>query len=254
MGWGGDPADRDNQFGAAGASFARLGRMNALGKWSLKENLGDFEATANPTGDEVDSNPYGLLSLPGKLVVADAGANDLLEVSPKGNVSVLATFPNRLGAMPPGYEFIPDLPPPGTLLDMDTVPTSVALGPDGNYYVGQLTGFPFPINDANVYSVPADGGSAQIHAGGFTAIVDIAFGPDGSMYVLEIAKNGLLAGFILGDWTGAVIRVAPNGARTEIASAGLFAPGGLAIGNDGALYVTNNSIFSGTGEVLRIVP
>ena len=74
------------------------------------------------------------------------------------------------------------------------------------------------------------------------------------MYVLEIARNGLLAAFVFGDWTGALIQVAPDGTRTEIASNALFAPGGLAIGKDGALYVTNNSIFSGTGEVVRIEP
>ncbi|HUE82354.1 MAG TPA: ScyD/ScyE family protein [Pyrinomonadaceae bacterium] len=254
MGWSGDPADRTIQFGPAGADFARLGRMNALGNWSIGENLGDFEAAANPTGDEEDSNPYGILSLAGKRIVADAGANDLLEVSPGGNVSVLAVFPNRLGAMPPGFDFIPDLPPAGTLLEMDAVPTSVALGPDGNYYVGQLAGFPFPVNDSNVYRVPASGGTAEVHAAGFTAIIDVAFGPDGSMYVLEIAKNGLLEAFINGDWTGALIRVAPDGTRTEIAPGSLFAPGGVAIGSDGTMYVTNNSIFSGTGQVLRIAP
>lgn len=254
MGWGGDPADRAAQFGAVGANFARLARMNPSGRWGIDEDLGDFEAATNPTGDEEDSNPYGILSLAGKRIVADAGANDLLEVSPTSNVSVLAVFPNRLGEMPPGFDFIPDLPPAGTLLDMDAVPTSVALGPDGNYYVGQLCGFPFPINDSNVYRVPASGGAAEVHAAGFTAIIDVAFGPDSSMYVLEIAKNGLLEAFINGDWTGALIRVAPDGTRTEIAPGSLFAPGGVAIGSDGALYVTNNSIFSGTGQVLRIAP
>jgi hypothetical protein len=254
MGWAGDPADRAAQFGAVGANFARLARMNPSGRWGIDEDLGDFEGATNPTGDEEDSNPYGILSLAGKRIVADAGANDLLEVSPTSNVSVLAVFPNRLGAMPPGFDFIPDLPPAGTLLDMDAVPTSVALGPDGNYYVGQLCGFPFPINDSNVYRVPASGGTAEVHAAGFTAIIDVAFGPDSSMYVLEIAKNGLLEAFINGDWTGALIRVAPDGTRTEIAPGSLFAPGGVAIGSDGGLYVTNNSIFSGTGQVLRIAP
>jgi glucose/arabinose dehydrogenase len=86
-----------------------------------------------------------------------------------------------------------------------------------------------------------------------TNIVEIAFGAEGSLYALKIAKNGLLAAFG-GDWTGALIHVAPDGTQTEIASQGLFAPGGVAIGPDGAFYVTNNSIFSGTGEVLRIEP
>jgi sugar lactone lactonase YvrE len=197
----------------------------------------------------VDSNPYGILSLPGKRIVADAGANALNEVSAAGRISTLAVFPDRLVDAPPFLEL-----PPGTQIPMDAVPTSVARGLDGNYYVGQLTGFPFPVGGANVYRVSAQGGTPEVYAGGFTAIIDIAIGADGSLYVLEIAKNGLLAAFIDGDWTGALIRVAPDGARTELAPGALFAPGGVAVGADGNLYVTNNSIFSGSGQVVRIEP
>jgi sugar lactone lactonase YvrE len=142
--------------------------------------------------------------------------------------------------------------PPGTQIPMDAVPTSVALGPDGNYYVGQLTGFPFPVGGANVYRVPVQGGTPEVYAEGFTAVVDVAFGPDGSLYVLELAKNGLFDAFVFNDWTGALICVAPNGTRTEIAEGALFAPGGVAVDSDGTLYVTNNSIFSGVGQVIRI--
>ena len=55
----------------------------------------------------------------------------------------LATFADRLVDAPPFLGL-----PPDTKIPMDTVPTSVALGPDGNYYVGQLTGFPFPVDAA----------------------------------------------------------------------------------------------------------
>ena len=247
IGFGGDPAARTIDFGSAGASFARLARMNASGNWELKQDLGAYEAAENPTGDEVDSNPYGILASPGKQVVTDAGANALNEVASNGTISTLAVFPDRMVEAPPFLEL-----PPGTLIPMDAVPTSVALGPDGNFYVGQLTGFPFPVGGANVYRVPARGGTAEVYASGFTAIIDVAFGPDGSLYVLEIAKNGLLDAFIFGDWTGALIRVAPDGTRTEIAVDELFAPGGVAVGKDGALYLTNNSIFSDAGQVLRM--
>ena len=246
-GFAGDPADRALNFGAAGRNFARLARINAAGKFSLEQDLGAYEAASNPTGDEVDSNPYGVLALAGRTVYADAGGNALNQISARGRISTLGTFPDRLVPAPPFLEL-----PPGTLIPMDTVPTSVAQGPDGNFYVGQLTGFPFPVDDANVYRVPADGGATEVAAGGFTAVIDVAFGADGSMYVLELAKNGLLAAFIDGDWTGALIRVAPDGTRTEIAAGMLTAPGGVAVGNDGALYVTNNSISSGIGQVLRI--
>lgn len=254
IGFAGDPADRTLLFGPAGTNFARMARLDPRGNFRLYQDLGGYEASVNPTGDEADSNPYGILAIAGKTVYADAGGNSLNEVAAKGSIRTLATFPNRPGAMPSGFEFIPDLPPPGTLVEMDAVPTSVAIGPDGNYYVGQLTGFPFPVDDANVYRVPADGGTAEVFAGGFTSVIDVAFGPDGSMYVLELARNGLFAGFILGDWTGALIRIASNGTRTEIAPGTLTAPGGVAVGPDGALYVTNNSIFSGTGQVVRIEP
>src|SRR5687767_3360487 len=88
--------------------------------------------------------------------------------------------------------------------------------------VGQLTGFPFPVGGANVYRVPAGGGTPQVHASGFTAIIDILFGPDGSLYVLQIAANGLLGAFSSGDWTGALIQVMPDGTRTEIAGGGMY--------------------------------
>ena len=74
IGFGGNPELREAQFGEAGLSFARIGRATANGSWRLQEDLGAFEIANNPTGDEVDSNPYGLLALPGKLIATDAGA------------------------------------------------------------------------------------------------------------------------------------------------------------------------------------
>lgn len=249
IGFGGDPQNREAEFGPAGAALDQLGRGVPSGNWKLVKDLGDFEVAANPTGDEVDSNPYGILALPGKQIVADAGANALLQINKNRKIQVLTTFPDRMVDAPPFLGL-----PPGTQIPMDQVPTTVALGPDGYYYVGTLTGFPFPVGGAIVYRVPAKGGTPEVYATGLTNIVDIAFGADGSLYVVEIAKNGLLAAFGGGDWTGALIRLAPDGTQTEIASQGLFAPGGVAIGKDGAFYVTNNSIFSGAGEVLRIEP
>jgi hypothetical protein len=248
IGFGGDPNARQTLFGPDAAMLARLGRATPDGAWTLLEDLGQFEADANPTGDEIDSNPYGIVALAGKQVVADAGANALVEVRSNG-LAALATFPNRMVDAPPFLGL-----PEGAQIPMDAVPTSVAVGPDGDYYVGQLTGFPFPVGAANVYRVPRAGGTPVVFASGFTHIVDLAFGRDGSLYVLEIAKNGLLAAFATNDWTGALIRVAPDGTRTELVPDVLTAPGGIAVGSDGALYVTNNSISSDIGEVIRIQP
>ena len=242
IGLGGDPTLRDDYFGANGANLARLLRFNPSGKYRFEEDLGGYEAFANPDGGLIDSNPYGLLALPGKVVYADAGGNALNQVSANGRITTLAVFPDRLVPTPP---FIP--PPAPPQIPMQAVPTTVVRGPDGDYYVGQLTGFPFPVGGANIYRVPAGGGTPVIAYSGFTNIIDIAFGPDGSLYVLEIARNGILAGF-----AGRLVRIAPNGDETEIAPGSLFAPGGIAIGPDGALYVTNLSVSPTSGEVLRI--
>jgi sugar lactone lactonase YvrE len=248
IGYAGDPANRVADFGVDGSSYARLVRATASGRWKFVADLGDYEGENNPTGDESDSNPYGVLALAGRTVVADAGANALNAVAANGTISTLAVFPDRLVEAPDFLGL-----PAGTLIPMDTVPTSVTRGPDGHFYVGQLTGFPFPIGGARIFRVPAQGGTPEVVADGFTAIVGLAFAPDGSLYVLELARNGLLAAFTDGDWTGALIRIAADGTRTEIAAGLLVAPGGIAIDTRGGVYVTNNSIFAGSGEVLRVV-
>jgi hypothetical protein len=231
-----------------GAGFAALyqGQFKRAPRRIIAD-LGAFEKANNPTGDEIDTNPFGLLRDGDRWIVADAGANALLEVHPNGHVKTLAIFPNRMVEAPPFLGL-----PPGTKIPMDEVPTSVVKGPDGAYYVGQLTGFPFPVDGARVYRItpgadPAT--AAEVYAEGFTNIIDIAFGPNGRLYVLEIFKNGLLSG----DLTGALIRVNADGSQTLITDQ-LTAPGGLAIARNGTFYVSNKTIFAGKGELLQIKP
>ena len=236
LGLGGDPRRRDDYFGTNGVFFSRLVRSNPSGKVRFENNLGTFEEENNPDGVVPDSNPYGILALPGKTIVADAGGNDLLQISAKGQVSVLAVF-SPIARPTPGPAFV------------QAVPTSVALGPDGDYYVGTLTGGPFTVGLANVYRVPAEGGTPEVAYSGFTNIIDVAFGPDGSLYVLEIARNAI-PNFGAG---GRLVRIEPDGTRTDIISGmPLIAPGGIAVGPDGDLYVTNRSTSPTLGEVLKI--
>jgi DNA-binding beta-propeller fold protein YncE len=114
-------------------------------------------------------------------------------------------------------------------------------------YAGQLTGFPFVIGAANVYRVPAQGGTPESLRSGFTNIIDLAFDASGTLYVLQIG-NGLGAPLAP---PGRRIRVNANGSQTVIYDQ-LFFPGGLAIGPDGAAYVTNFGIVP--GPVAGFVP
>lgn len=252
VGLGADPAVRDflaQNFFPNIANLGQLVRMPASGDWKNFADISAYEGIANPDAAQIDSNPYASLALPNHRVVADAGGNSLLHIKANGTISTLATFPQHLFEVPPGLPFPI---PPGTIIPVDSVPTTVVKGPDGAYYVGELASL--TTGEANVFRVPAGGGTPEVYQGGFTAIIDIAFAPDGSLYVLEIFKNGLIAGEFFGDMTGALIHVATDGTRTEIASEGLVAPGGLALGADGSIYVTNFSIFPGDGTVVRISP
>jgi glucose/arabinose dehydrogenase len=131
---------------------------------------------------------------------------------------------------------------------MQAVPTAVVQGPDHDLYVSQLTGFPFPVGGANIYRVDKRGGEPEVYASGFTNVTDLAFGRDGSLYVVQIATDGLLADPPTG---GSLIRVAPDGSRETIAS-GLDAPYGVAVSRKGHIYVSTHSTEAGAGEVVRV--
>jgi hypothetical protein len=227
LGFEGQPR---SALAGVGDQFGWLVHMPASGGWRQVADIAAYEFAANPGGGPFDSNPYGLLAQPGSRVVADAGANALLRVAANGHISTLAVFPSRAQGR-----------------STDAVPTAVAVGPDGAYYVSELTGVPFAAGAANIYRV-VPGHAPTIAWSGFTTVIDIAFGPDGSLYVLEHSTGP--AFFAL---PGRLLKVAPDGTRTTVID-GLTRPGSVTVGPDGALYVSNRATSVGTGEVLRIEP
>jgi hypothetical protein len=242
IGLGADPAVRPQlPGGSAMASLYRLGANDTLTKIA---DLGDYETANNPDdgqpGSGLDTNPQGVLAVYGQQFIVDAGGNDILYRGTDGELSTLAVFDAKLVDAPPFLGA-----PPGTQLPMQAVPTNVVLGPDGALYVSQLTGFPFPVGGAKVFRWAADG--VTTFAEGFTNIVDLSFGPDGSLYVLEIAKESLLNA----DAGGLLVRIAPDGERSVVAEDGLVAPTGVLAAPDGSVYVATCGVCAGGGEILR---
>jgi hypothetical protein len=123
------------------------------------------------------------------------------------------------------------------------------IGPDHQYYVSLLTGFPFIPGAANVYRVDPRTGAQTVFASGFTNLMDLAFGGDGTLYALSIDDNGLLAE---GN-EGAIYAVdrAGNSTKLTLPAGTLPMPGGITATND-ALYVSINSGSPGNGQVIRI--
>jgi hypothetical protein len=245
-GLGADPAVRA-RLGAAGSGLATLSAFTPFGHVAALADLGTYEAQHDPDAGQPgtmhpDTNPTSVLKAGRGNVAVDAGGNDLLRVRANGRIKTLAVFPSRLVDAPPAAGL-----PPGAQIPMQAVPTAVAKGPDGAFYVSQLTGFPFPAGGANVYRV-VPGSPPEVYASGFTNVTDLAFDRAGNLYVVEFAKSGLLSG----DPAGDVLEVAPGGTRTSLGGDGLVQPYGIAIGRHGEVYVTNKSRQAGEGEVLRL--
>src|SRR5262245_4117577 len=218
--------------------FGYLLHVSASGHAKSLVDLAGYEAASNPDGAQIDSNPYGLLALPGHRLVTDAGGNSLLDVRANGDISTLATFPKLPGG------------PAGT---RDAVPTDVVVGPDGAYYVSTLTGFPFTAGTASVYRV-VPGLAPTPYASNLTMLTDLAFGADGSLYVLQHASGVPGVPFPFAG-PGSLWRVPPGGGGSSTLVAGnLPRATGLVVGRDGALYVSVNGASAGTGAVWRIAP
>lgn len=229
VGWGGPPEARAG-LGAFGAHFGTLVRATSSTSGTIVD-IAEFERATNPGGGPLDSNPYGVLVEGNRRYVTDAGGNSLLEVR-DGQVSLVAVFPAR-----------PVPPPLGEIIPFsEAVPTEVHRGPDGALYVSILSGAPFPPGGAGIYRV-APGAEPELYAG-FTAVLDFAFAPDGGVFVLEFAAEPFLGG------SGSLVHLARDGTRTVVSDQ-LTAPTSLLVGRDGSVYVANQGMAPGAGEVLR---
>lgn len=242
IGFGTAPALRAG-LGPAATGLAALHTFTVGGEVRRVLDLVPLEL-ANPDGQDANTNPYGLLAEPARLLVTDAGGNFIasFESQRSGTVAaVLPPLPNPPGTVPP----IPV---------SQAVPTEIERGPDGALYASQLGGFPFATGVTSIVRI-VPGSAPQPFRTGFTAVTDFDFAPDGTLYVLQYASGFSPPpggpGFLPN--TGSVVRVATDGTRTTLTT-GLDRPTGLVVGPDGAVYVANKGVTAGGGEVLRIVP
>jgi DNA-binding beta-propeller fold protein YncE len=116
-------------------------------------------------------------------------------------------------------------------------PFSLAVGPDGNLYVSDLTYF--GVHRYNPQTLSFIDTFVPRNSGGLEYAFDLKFGPDGNLYVSDSTNSAVRryngsTGASLGDFV-------PSG------SGGLLHPSTIAFGPDGNLYVSSES----TNQVLR---
>ncbi len=224
VGLGMNPLSRTANLGPGGANMGHLARIDNFVEgysWENVVDIGQFEIDNDPDGLVIDTNPWGALDRPGglgKFVVSDAGGNSLLEVNANnGTALALSVFPTR------EVSFIP----------MHAVPVGINYDANGDFYVGQLTGFPFPPGGAYVFSVPSGGGDPTPIQMDLTHSIDVVHGSDGSIFVLQMDTDGLF----VGNFTGSIVQILPDDSRVILAD-DLGLPTGMTLGPDRALYVT----------------
>jgi hypothetical protein len=227
-----------------------------------------FEAAINPHPANVDSNPYDVAALGGEVaIVADAAGNDLLRIDDEGQVELLAVFPDEIVSTDnimrlvgcPNASPLCSLPP---AMPAEAVPTSVAVGPDGHYYVGELKGFPAPLGASSVWRVAPGASMAscgaspdcvKVFEGGFTSIIDLAFGPDGRLYVVELDEDSWFALQAIGAGVGGTINACDVGSATcEVIATGIPMPTAIAFDRQGKLWSTRNALVPPIAEVVEI--
>lgn len=245
-----------------------------LYRWTAdggQQELADIQAyqRRDPDPDDLENrpretNPYGVAALDdGGALVADAAGNDLLHVHPDGTIETVARFKPRVVRVPRGLG--ENAPPAGTPMPSESVPTSVTVGADGFYYVGELRGFPATPRTSQIWRIrpgvtnatcdpeTPHRGPCKRYVRNMTSVVGLQAGEGGSMYVVELAKKGWLKAES-GDPAAAIGRVVrighDRGVRTELGRNRLVLPGDVAVGGGGAVMVTT-PIF-GPGRVVRI--
>ncbi|MCA9859437.1 MAG: ScyD/ScyE family protein [Thermomicrobiales bacterium] len=197
------------------------------GEGTIVADLEAYEMDNNPDPHMIDADPYGLVvGTDGMVYVADAGGNDILKVDPTtGEVSTLAVIPGLPGQA--------ENPTRGGALEIDPVPTGLALAPDGGLYVSTLSGGPFIPGTAALLHVAMDGTVTTV-ASGLTMLGDVTVGPDGAIYVVTMSDN-----FIdpAGPAPGSIVRVNEDGTSTPVIS-GIPFPNSIAFDADGNAYIT----------------
>jgi hypothetical protein len=156
-----------------------------------------------------ESNPYGLAALDdGSVLVADDAGNDLLRVERDGDIETVARLKPRRVQVPHGLGTRdPEgnrLPRAGSWVKSEAVPTSVVVGDDGFWYVGELRGWPATPETSQVWRIEPDTedevcdprepdeGDCRRYADGLTSIVDLAAGEDDTLYALSLSKKSWL--------------------------------------------------------------
>jgi hypothetical protein len=224
-------------------------RVKKNGSWSLIANLSAFQA-ANPVAqpDDEDFEPdgtwYSMTSAGGALYPMDSNHGELDKVTTSGHISRVVDISAQVGHVVPTA--ILQLGPKG----MHHGHGHKSHKHPGRFVIANLGVFgpdDGTTPNESVWTINAVGHLTQ-KATGLEQVLGLAFRGH-TLYALEMSTTpgGPMPG------TGAIVQVGPSGPVKTVVS-GLIFPTGMAVGKDGAFYVSEKGLGFGAGDgrVLRI--
>jgi hypothetical protein len=255
---------------------SRLFWVSHTGATKEIANLAEFEETVNPDSPEINPNPFDVAVLPwplGSVLVADAGGNDLLIVDKKGKIDWIATLPSQLVPTANVKKLLncapgQTSPPPCALPDMipaQAVATSIAIGPDGAYYMGELKGFPAPVGKSRIWRIKPTARHARcgtspdctVVADGFTSIIDLTFGWDGTLHVVELDEASWFAVEVTHTPTTGTVNAcrwhfSTSSFKCKPEAKGLLMPTAATVDFRGRVNVVTKALIPGEAEVITL--
>ncbi|MFW6193529.1 MAG: ScyD/ScyE family protein [Gemmatimonadota bacterium] len=231
---------------------------------------GACAAASGPFTPGPQSNPFHLAAVSGSTVLlADAAGNTLLRVGKDGDVELVALFtpPADGGGAsddPTDWLEFPFEPADDGFCFVQPVPNSVAVGPDGGIYVGELTGVG-ALGVSRVWriapgatDVVCPSADCTVAFSDFTSIIDLAFGPDGDLHVVEYDEAGWLTSVGVGTPEGGTVnRCDVEAGSCEIATIGdevleeLTFPAALTFDRTGGAWLLENNLAAPTVRKLN---
>jgi len=190
-------------------------------------------------------------------LIADAAGNTLLHATTDGRIDTVAVFTPPLDEATDDWRVLFELTD-GTPCYVQPVPTSVDVGPEGAYYVGELTGAPATPGMSRIWRI--ESGSRGVTcpsdactevASDLTSILDVEFGPDGFLYVVEMDANGWLAA-TTGDAIGGTVKRCDveTGVCTTVED-GLELPGAITFDGRGTMWLLESGIVTPTVRAIE---
>ena len=182
-----------------------------------------------PSADDPWSNPTDFaVAKDGTVYIADASCNCVWSWTEKGGLKMVVKWD------------IKDTP----------VSDSIAIGPDGDLYVGMLTGFPFKPGTARIERW--SGGKLKQTYAGLSMVADVLVTKDGDVYASEYAEFGDKGPK---PASGKVVLFKKDGKSFDAVMDGLTMPYGLAQNpKDGSIVVAVYAAGDkdGKGAVIKV--